>query len=69
MDGATAVHGDEGAVPGSGDLTVCIYCGELMEFTEPGHAVSLTQEKLEAMEPDVQHALKTAQRYILEHHN
>jgi hypothetical protein len=35
LDSATSVAGDD-ATPKPGDITLCIYCGMLLEFTESG---------------------------------
>lgn len=48
IDGATVLSSEEQAQPAPGDVTVCLYCGSLLEFAgEPGalslHTLTVTK--------------------------
>lgn len=38
---------DKSLVPNPGDINICIYCGNITEFTDCGEAVIISNEKLQ----------------------
>lgn len=55
LDAATNLT-DETA-PKAGDITICGYCQTIAEFTGAGQLVTLSQEKLDSLPPEVRGVL------------
>lgn len=49
LDAATNVEDDQAPKPG--DVTICVYCATVMEFTEGGLRI-MSQEELDAVHPE-----------------
>jgi hypothetical protein len=45
LEGATNIHGPD--APAEGDACLCVYCGELLAFTEHRYLVVATAEHIE----------------------
>ena len=49
LDGATKTHGERKRGPKAGDLSLCVYCGEMLIFADDSYLREPTDEELVAV--------------------
>lgn len=67
LDAASGLQGDKD-IPGPGDLSICLYCGTILEYEEGFFLHVATDERLSALnmeDPEVYHLLIEARDTIL----
>lgn len=47
LDGATCVDGDDEIIPQAGDVSVCMYCGTILEYEDGLFVHEISDKKLE----------------------
>lgn len=52
VDGVQAINDEENPLPKPGDVTICIYCGELLIFDEDGKERVPTEEEINDIKQD-----------------
>lgn len=62
LDAATSI--EEGAIPSPGDITICMYCGELLRFDENLISHKLSDEEFESLDEEFQAQLLDVQEQI-----
>ena len=65
IDGATPANTTH-AIPGPGDVTVCLYCRTFLTFTAEPALRELTQEEILALPDDVRDTLVELRRTLRE---
>lgn len=65
MDAATEVGGGN-ASPKSGDLSVCLNCGEMLLFRDDMKVDKLTPDYFSALDEELKRTLRKARRIIIE---
>jgi len=67
LDGCTVINDpDEEKLPKPGDLTVCMYCGSILRFTDGRMLAICTKEDLEDVEEETMDLLIEVQKKALE---
>jgi hypothetical protein len=59
----TAVKNPE-AMPQPKDLSVCLYCGVILEFDDTLHRIALSKEQIGKLEPEVRAEVLEIQQVI-----
>jgi hypothetical protein len=62
VDAATSMAKD--AQPKKGDLTICVYCGTLLQFGEFMRLSALSDEELRQLDEETQRELLHAQKVL-----
>lgn len=60
-DTATAAVEEE-VVPVPGDVSICLYCGEFLQFSDDMALVSLSDEEWQELDDNTQYVLLNARR-------
>lgn len=63
LDAATGINGD--TIPESGDISICVNCAAILEFTEDLTLQILSKEELRKLTKDVLDDITLAQTFIL----
>lgn len=62
VDAATSTQGE--ATPSPGDLSVCVYCAAVLEFADDLRLTLMTQEQVDALEPEIRAAVTSARSVV-----
>lgn len=72
LDAANGVDANGPRIPNPGDLSVCLYCGTVMAFTDRLLLRELEREEIEALRPeekeDIAIALKVSETFKMWRH-
>lgn len=62
LDACTAI--EDGATPSTGDISICLYCGELSAFTEDLTIRKVSKEEFESYDDDLKKEIIKVQALI-----
>jgi transcription initiation factor IIE alpha subunit len=63
LSAATGIKED--AVPNSGDISICVYCGEYLVFDDNLHSRSMSQEEFDSLDDEQKFQISMARFMIM----